>query len=308
MPPNQSDITAMQQCVQMRQATPDGLRFYTADYDSVSLANFYRGRSAFLVLSGPSLNQVDLTQLTRRGIVTMGVNNSWSVYRPTLWTGVDDPGRFIDVGWKDPGITKFVPLGHWSRRLRVQASDGVMGNSVFRVAQMPSVYFYPRANDFDHNRFLNGDAVQWGCDPDQADSLGIRGKRSVMLVALRLLHHLGFRTVYLLGCDFRMADDRKYAFDETRDVTAIRQNNALYSALSRRFEALLPHFEQHRFRVVNCSPGSELGVFERMRYDAAVAAASAECSKPISTQGWYTPIPQPSRDVPAEAGFRHGRY
>ena len=107
---------------------------------------------------------------------------------------------------------------------------------------------------------------------------------------MRLLHHLGFRTVYLLGCDFRMAADHKSAFDETREAAAIKHNNVLYDSLIRRFEALLPHFEKHRFRVVNCSPGSGLGVFERMTYEDAVAAASAECSKPINTQGWYTPV------------------
>ena len=117
-----------------------------------------------------------------------------------------------------------------------------------------------------------------------------------MLVALRLLHHLGFRTVYLLGCDFRMAVDRKYVFDETREAAAIKHNNTLYDSLSRRFEALKPHFEKHRFRVVNCSPGSELGVFERMAYQDAIAAATAECAKPVNTQGWYTPI-----DAPKEA-------
>jgi hypothetical protein len=34
---------------------------YTADFDSVSLGGFYRGRSAFLILSGPSLTQLDLS-------------------------------------------------------------------------------------------------------------------------------------------------------------------------------------------------------------------------------------------------------
>ena len=225
-----------------------------------------------------------------RPIVTMGVNNSWTVHRPTLWTCVDDPGRFIDTGWKDPGVLKFVPVCHWGRRLRIQAVDGTMRDSAYRVAQMPSVLFFRRSNHFDHERFLTGDTVPWGNDPKSTDSLGIKGKRSVMLVALRLLHHLGFRTVYLLGCDFRMAADHKYAFDETREAAAIRHNNVLYDSLIRRFEALLPHFEKHRFRVVNCSPGSGLGVFERMTYEDAVAAASAECSKPINTQGWYTPV------------------
>ena len=288
--PNQSDIVALQRGLKNRAPARNGLRLYTADFDSISLGGFYKGRSAFLVLSGPSLNDIDLTRLDQRGIVTMGVNNSWTVHRPTLWTCVDDPGRFIDTGWKDPGVLKFVPVCHWGRKLRIQARDGTMRDSAYRVAQMPSVLFFRRSNHFDHERFLTGDTVPWGNDPKSTDSLGIKGKRSVMLVALRLLHHLGFRTVYLLGCDFRMAADHKYAFDETREAAAIKHNNVLYDSLSRRFEALLPHFEKNRFRVVNCSPGSALSVFERMSYEDAIATASAECSKPINTQGWYTPV------------------
>ena len=287
--PNQSDIIALQHGLKNRAPARNGLRLYTADFDSVSMANFFRGRSAFLMLSGPSLNQLDLSLLNQRGIVTMGVNNAWTIHRPTLWTCVDDPGRFIDTGWKDPGILKFVPVCHRVHRLRIQTPDGTMKPSAFHVSQMPSVLFYRRGNHFDHQRFLTGDTVPWGNEGKHADSLGIKGKRSVMLAALRLLHHLGFRTVYLLGCDFKMAKDRKYAFDETREAAAIRHNNALYDALSRRFEALLPHFEKHKFRVVNCSPGSALSVFERMGYEDAIAAASAECAKPVRTQGWYTP-------------------
>ncbi len=298
--PNQSDIVALQRGLKNRAPSRNGLRLYTADFDSISLGGFYKGRSAFLVLSGPSLNDIDLSQLNRRGIVTMGVNNSWTIHRPTLWTCVDDPGRFIDTGWKDPGVLKFVPVCHWGRKLRIQATDGTMRDSAYRVAQMPSVLFFRRSNHFDHERFLTGDTVPWGNDPKSTDSLGIKGKRSVMLVALRLLHHLGFRTVYLLGCDFHMAADHKYAFDETREAAAIRHNNVLYDSLSRRFEALLPHFEKHRFRVVNCSPGSGLGVFERMTYEDAIAAASAECSKSITTQGWYTPV-DANREVAREA-------
>ena len=112
---NQSDIAALQAGLKARKPARDGLRLYTAPptFESVSLSGFYRGRSAFLMLSGPSLKQIDLSLLDARGIVTMAVNNAWSVRRPTLWTCVDDPGRFIDVGWKDPGILKFVPTCMW---------------------------------------------------------------------------------------------------------------------------------------------------------------------------------------------------
>ena len=113
-------------------------------------------------------------------------------------------------------------------------------------------------------------------------------------IAFRLVHHLGFSTVYLLGCDFKMDAERKYAFDEHRAANAIRHNNVLYDSLSRRFEALKPHFEKHRFRVVNCSPGSALEVFEKMAFEDAVKAAASECGKPIRTDGWYEPNPKAS--------------
>ena len=147
---------------------------------------------------------------------------------------------------------------------------------------------YRRGEHFDHRQFLDEDTVCWGNNGGTRDSLGIKGKRSVMLVALRLLHYLGFRTVYLLGADFKMSEDRGYAFDETRTPEAVRHNTVLYRALNRRFEALRDHFRRARFTVVNCTPGSGLTAFEHIPYDQAVERAAAECSKPVSTRGWYS--------------------
>ncbi len=287
---NASDIAALQAGLAQRKPARSGVRLYTADFDGVSLCDFYRGRHAFLVLSGPSLASMDLSQLGRRGIVTMGVNNSWAVHRPTLWTCVDCPDRFIDTGWKDPGILKLVPMEHWNRRLRVALGEGRFRASQFRVREMPSVLLYRRNEHFDPTRFLAEDAICWGNPSSTTDSLGIKGKRSVMLAALSLLHYLGFRDVYLVGADFRMSETEKYAFDEGRTKAAIRHNNVLYESLDRRFKALAPHFAEHGFKVWNCTPGSGLTAFPQMEYARAIERASAECSKPIDTRGWYAPV------------------
>lgn len=284
---NGGDIAALQAGLKQRKPARSGLRLYTADFDSVSLCDFYRGRSAFLMLAGPSLNQLDLSQLTKRGIATMAVNNAWAVHRPTLWTCVDDPGRFIDTGWKDPGILKLVPMAHFDRRLRIQLEDGKMADSAFRVRQMPGVLFYRRNDQFDHRRFLKADTVNWGQDGESTDSLGIKGKRSVMLAALHLLHYLGFKTVYLIGADFKMAPDQKYAFAENRSPQSIRHNNVLYDSLKQRFAALRPHFENNGFTVLNATPDSALDTFDRIGFGEAVARAGSECGKPVNTQGWY---------------------
>lgn len=127
----------------------------------------------------------------------------------------------------------------------------------------------------------------WGNHTSTKDSLGIKGKRSVMLVALRLLHYLGFRTVYLVGADFKMTPEQGYAFDEHRSAEAVRHNNVLYAALNQRFDALRDHFKHHRFTVINCTPGSGLTAFDHVPFEQAVDRASAECCTHRDTKGWY---------------------
>ena len=72
-------------------------------------------------------------------------------------------------------------------RLHIQKPGGTMAPSAFRVRQMPSVLLYRRSEKFDPERFLDEDVVCWGNHTSVTDSLGIKGKRSVMLTALRLL-------------------------------------------------------------------------------------------------------------------------
>lgn len=281
----------------IRQGGMSRTLLYTSALESVSLQNWYAKRTVFLTLSGPSLATFDLAQLNQRGIVTFGVNNSWSVHRPTLWTCVDPPGRFLDIGWKDPGIIKLVPLYHRNRRLRVKEPDGRFRQSQFFVRDMPAVFFYARSTRFDPDTFFSEPEINWGNPPDQADSLGIKGGRSVMLAALRLIHYLGFRVVFLLGADFKMNTDaaQNYAFAQGRTKHAVDHNNRLYESLDRRFSELRKRFND--FWVFNCTPDSGLRAFPYYPFDKAVAYARAECGKTIDTVGWYDtpakPKPRP---------------
>jgi hypothetical protein len=287
-----ADAASIREGLKARKRPRSPLRLWTTDFAELSLADWYRGRRAFLVLSGPSLAKLDLSQLSRRGIVTMGVNNSWAVHRPTLWTCVDEPRRFLDVGWKDPGIVKVIPAEHARARLRVQLGEDRFRPSQFTVRDMPSVLLYRRSDFFDPARFVGQETVSWGCASRLTDSLGIKGKRSVMLAAVGLLQHLGFSEVYLVGADFRMDSEHRYAFSEWRSRDAIRHNRMLYEALERRFTSLRPAFERAGFRVLNATPDSSLLAFDRIDYDEAVERASAECGKPFTTEGWYQPRPK----------------
>lgn len=298
-----SDLDALQRG--RASVTPaEGMKLYTTGFEGVSLRDFYRGRSAFLLCSGPSLVEHDLSQLHRRGILTMGVNNAWAVFRPDLWLCVDHPGRFLDVGWKDPGVLKFAPIANRDTRLRVQRAGGSIAHSAFCVRDMPSVLLYLRTERFDHKRWARLDQMTglcWGCHNDTTDSLGIKGKRSCMLAAIHLLYYLGVRRLALVGADFRMDPARPYAFDERRNAASVRHNTALYRALDQRLAALRPELERAGMVITNCTPGSGLTAFDHEPFDEAVERAGRECAKPFTTAGWYTDLPEPAARAGAVA-------
>jgi hypothetical protein len=79
---------------------------FSRDGHSMWFGDMYRGRCGFLILSGPSFNDINHKLLDKPGILTMGVNNSVKTYRPNLWTSVDHPSHFIKSIWLDPKIMK----------------------------------------------------------------------------------------------------------------------------------------------------------------------------------------------------------
>jgi hypothetical protein len=288
--PSGSDRIALERSGRKKKAGPI---FYSANGEEAGLNNVYAGRSAFLVLSGPSLRNVDLSLLRRRGALTMGVNNSWTVFKPNLWTSVDSPRRFSDVGWKDPSIIKFVPGSNIKKPIRETLPDGSRVFQGATVRDMPGVFYYVRNNLFDSKRFLTSPLVHWGNEtakkgkPKIVDDLGIVGKRSVMLSALHVLFGLGIRNVFLVGADFQMTPEDGYAFKEVRDEKTAAYNNELYKTLDIRFKALLPHFADHGFNVFNTTPNSGLTAFPKMELAEAVRRATSGFDVPLLTEGWY---------------------
>jgi hypothetical protein len=252
----------------------------------------------FLTLSGPSLADMNLEALRKPGVITWGVNNSPAVIRPRLWTVVDTANRFHDRLWRDPAITKFIPLPLANLRLRYKDEKGVFQNSRLRVRDCPAVWFWQRNSHFDPADFLCQSSVCWGNEEKQTDSVGVTGIRSVMLATIRLAYAVGFRTINLCGADFRMERGRpNYAFEQARDAHAVRHNNRLYAAMVKRLTALAPYFEMAGLRVFNCTPGSALEVFPFRRLSAAVAEATADCGGDLDTRDWYDDPEEPRRRV-----------
>lgn len=261
--------------------------FQRSNGTALNLDGVYKGSSLFLVLSGPSLSETPLHLLSRRGIVTMGVNNSWLMWKPDLWVCVDTPGRFADVGWLDPRILKMCPLAHHSSPIR-EMENGVLKTTETLVKDCPNVAHFVRQDYFDTDTFWNCPYAQWGCLRDSNDCLGITGARSVMLVALKVAYSLGFKRIFLVGADFKMSEDSDvspYAWKENKSDTGRRANNRLYKALNARFDSLVK--AGMPLEIYNCTKDSGLKSFKYVEFETAVLDCVSTCEKEVETKGWY---------------------
>ena len=104
-----------------------------------------------------------------------------------VWTCVDDPPRFMDSIWQDGNILKFVPESFFDRK-------GGRGGIPLREGRF--FYGYRRNEHFRAAQWLTEGMINWGNHKCRG------GGRSLMLVALRIAILLGFRRIYLVGCDF----------------------------------------------------------------------------------------------------------
>ena len=270
--------------------------FWTVAKQPIHIDKLYQGASAFLCCSGPSLLNQNLKPLAN--CITMGVNNSPVALRehggfsPNLWTMTDDCKNFVKSIYDDPQILKFLPDGKPNHKL---FDNNAWKEVRQKVRDCPGVMYYrrpPKEREFfDPKTFLTTDEFCWGnwaqrcaCGYVRPESVKDKlcpdcgtnnrwGSRSCMLVAIRILYELGFRKVFLLGCDFTMDANTKYAFKQDRAGGAIRNNNNTYRMLNERFDALQPVLQNAGMEVYNCFKGSGLKSFPYIEYLEALSVS-----------------------------------
>ena len=110
---------------------------------------------------------------------------------------------------------------------------------------------------------------------------------TTMFQAIRLCYLLGFRQVYLVGCDFTMSESYRYSFEEVGNPGTVGGNNNSYEAIKVLLAIAKPHFEAAGFQLFNLNPESMLTAFPYLPFEAAVARACKNLPRVIDTQGWY---------------------
>ncbi|QDU78986.1 hypothetical protein Pla110_06900 [Polystyrenella longa] len=152
-----------------------------------SLENMFAGStstSCWLIGGGPSLTEESAKIIQQTPSPRMCINLAGAgLIRPTFWTSYDPSTRFHKSIYFDAGITKFV---HKRRAL------DLVPESSFKVCDCPNLYFFDRQRDRQFHDFLaphHSGIVDW------SDS---------MVQAIDILYRLGFRTLFLVGCEMRV--------------------------------------------------------------------------------------------------------
>jgi hypothetical protein len=266
-----------------------------------SLRDLLAGVPTFLVGGGPSMKTLDLSQLSRRGVWSMGINNVAGHVRTNAFVCSDPPSKFHDGIWLDPSILKFVPIPKLSPKrgrshLRTKR-DGMFSQLIREGRQWlssdcPNVWGFERRSwwAFD-DTFFTEESAAWG----NGGKVGTKktGNPTVfntLLLGMRLLYYLGSRRIFLVGVDFKMTDTSGYAFNQGRTREAVESNNAQYRNVNDGLDKMAKAgvFERAGLEIFNCNPMSSLRAFPYVEFNAAVAnALKGFPAEPLDLSGWY---------------------
>ncbi len=239
-----------------------GLRFarYTGSYRRLSaLKGRYAGQRCFLVASGPSISEMDLSPLNNEFVcmVNASVKGIGAVVPKADMHVVLDNNRyrrfaeiFEDIAQENAVKFRFYNFAvrrHWRRLPRRYAEPYFVMNHPVTLEERGVPLGFMRG--------------------------GVAAGSTVLLGAAQICSWMGFSEIYILGCDLSYDDaptpyfyamselDNKH--EEDSKVQARRMNMHL---VNREFSALAEELEKHGTRLFNAGKGGNLTSLPRVAF------------------------------------------
>lgn len=171
-------------------------------------------RVAIFVGGGPSLNNINVSNLTGPGKTVFGVNTTYPKVRPDIWVGMDDPKCYHSDVFYEP-FPKIMRGNYHDRELH--------GKS---IKEFPNTYFASlkegnRKSDLFGRIGSDSDCFLWD--------------KNVFVTTINLILHMGYRKIYLAGVDFdNSTEDYHHGLDLPKKYKNWNQNlyNNLYHYLN----------------------------------------------------------------------------
>jgi hypothetical protein len=169
----------------------------------VDLSHVMGGPTAttcWIIGSGPSLADLPTNEIAASPAPKFGMNLAGTgLLRPNLWTSYDPTVRFHRSIYLDPSVMKFV---HACRAM------DLIPETSFKVCDAPNLYFFDRHRmrgfcDFPRPLIAGlKHPASVNCSPQQS---GITDWQDSLIQAIDIAYQLGFRRLYLAGCELFIA-------------------------------------------------------------------------------------------------------
>ena len=165
----------------------------------IPLEGTYSGPSrtgCWIIGGGPSLAGLPTDRIAATPIPRFSINLAGHrLLRPTFWTAYDPTGRFLRSTYLDPSIMKFIPRG--------RAMDVVPGTTS-KVCDSPNTVFFERDHSVGFHDFLSPFASSNTQEPPRRAE-AVTDWQDSLVQAIHLAWLIGFRKLYLAGCDMHVA-------------------------------------------------------------------------------------------------------
>jgi hypothetical protein len=149
----------------------------------------------WIIGGGPSLADLPAAEVAASPAAKFAVNLAGhGVLRPDFWTSYDPTARFLKSIYLDASITKFVH--------RARAMDLAPGTT-FKVCECPATLFFDRQPQRGYHDFPAGGSG-WSRPGGGAASdspAQVTDWQDSLIQAIDIAWRLGFRTLYLVGCE-----------------------------------------------------------------------------------------------------------
>ncbi len=211
------------------------------------------GKRIFIIATGPSLKISDLDMLQKNNVLTMSMNQIYHAFEKTNWR----PNYYvISDGFAMRDYEKLKEKGRWFKNTEKIFSDNYLK---FWNNQLDDSYHCFR-------QMQSSPEIGFSSDISDVVYSGL----TVVYSCLQLATYMGFKEIYLLGCDFSFSpqfDSDKDHFYGSHESVLTGGYTFNYKFVQRAYEKAKEYSELHGLSIYNATRGGKLEVFKRVMFD-----------------------------------------
>lgn len=210
--------------------------------------NYHNGDRVFIIATGPSLKADDVEKLRDNCEITMSANYIYRLFEQTDWR----PDYYV--------ISDGVMMREYERDNVDLERNGIV-NKFFSDSYLK--FWDKPVNDTYHGYSMeyNYDKIRFSTDCSEVVYSG----GTVIYVCLQLAVYMGFKEIYLLGCDFDYSSVGHFYAEQKHTV------DFDYELVRRAYLTAQKYALEHGVKIYNATRGGKLDIFERRDFDELFA-------------------------------------